>query len=97
MQDQRALLKLNIHVGNQSLVDQFEWDMSDEKNSPEEFALQLCKDLGLGGEFAAAIAYSIRGALFCYMIQDDQDNPSLLKDSSHGTKKPTPIASHRSR
>jgi len=63
VQDQRALLKLNIHVGNQSLVDQFEWDMSDEKNSPEEFALQLCKDLGLGGEFAAAIAYSIRGQL----------------------------------
>lgn len=61
VQDQRALLKLNIHVGNQSLVDQFEWDMSNEDNNPEEFATKLCGDLGLGGEFAAAVAYSIRG------------------------------------
>jgi len=61
--DQRALLKLNIHVGNQSLVDQFEWDMSDDDNSPEEFAIKLCGELGLGGEFIAAVAYSIRGQL----------------------------------
>ncbi|KAI6219815.1 hypothetical protein M3Y99_01638900 [Aphelenchoides fujianensis] len=61
--DQRVVIKLNIHVGNQSLVDQFEWDISDETNSPEEVALRLCSDLGLGGEFAAAVAYSIRGQL----------------------------------
>lgn len=61
--DQRALLKLNIHVGNQSLVDQFEWDMSEPRNSPEQFAQKLCSELGLGGEFVAAIAYSIRGQL----------------------------------
>uniref|UniRef100_A0A914IAV6 SWI/SNF-related matrix-associated actin-dependent regulator of chromatin subfamily B member 1 n=1 Tax=Globodera rostochiensis TaxID=31243 RepID=A0A914IAV6_GLORO len=61
--DQRALLKLNIHVGNQSLVDQFEWDMSDPNNHPEQFAQKLCAELGLGGEFVSAIAYSIRGQL----------------------------------
>uniref|UniRef100_A0AC35TJA3 SWI/SNF-related matrix-associated actin-dependent regulator of chromatin subfamily B member 1 n=1 Tax=Rhabditophanes sp. KR3021 TaxID=114890 RepID=A0AC35TJA3_9BILA len=61
--DQRAILKLNIHVGNQSLVDQFEWDMSDPNNDPEWFAEKLCADLGLGGEFLSAIAYSIRGQL----------------------------------
>ncbi|XP_072034351.1 SWI/SNF-related matrix-associated actin-dependent regulator of chromatin subfamily B member 1-like [Amphiura filiformis] len=60
--DQRVILKLNIHVGNISLVDQFEWDMA-TNNSPEEFAIQLCADLGLGGEFITAIAYSIRGQL----------------------------------
>jgi len=37
-QDQRVIIKLNIHVGNISLVDQFEWDLADEMNSPEEFA-----------------------------------------------------------
>ena len=63
MSDQRAILKLNIHVGNQSLVDQFEWDMSDPNNSPEQFADKLCSELGLGGEFLSAIAYSIRGQL----------------------------------
>jgi len=55
--------QLNIHVGNISLMDQFEWDLSEPQNTPEQFALSLCSDLGLGGEFATAIAYSIRGQL----------------------------------
>ena len=55
--------QLNIHVGNISLVDQFEWDLSNPLNSPEQFARQLCADLGLGGEFVSTIAYSIRGQL----------------------------------
>jgi SWI/SNF-related matrix-associated actin-dependent regulator of chromatin subfamily B protein 1 len=61
--DQRVIVKLNIHVGNTSLVDQIEWDMSDKDNNPEEFAIKLCAELGLGGEFVTAIAYSIRGQL----------------------------------
>nr|CAI5869793.1 unnamed protein product [Callosobruchus analis] len=61
--DQRVIIKLNIHVGNTSLVDQVEWDMSEKNNNPEEFALKLCAELGLGGEFVTAIAYSIRGQL----------------------------------
>ncbi|KAK2174569.1 hypothetical protein NP493_794g01050 [Ridgeia piscesae] len=61
--DQRIILKLNVHVGNISLVDQFEWDMSEFDNSPEEFATKLCAELGLGGEFVTSIAYSIRGQL----------------------------------
>ncbi|XP_046555031.1 SWI/SNF-related matrix-associated actin-dependent regulator of chromatin subfamily B member 1-like isoform X2 [Haliotis rubra] len=61
--DQRVILKLNIHVGNISLVDQFEWDLSEPENSPEEFSTKLCAELGLGGEFVTAIAYSIRGQL----------------------------------
>lgn len=61
--DQRVIVKLNIHVGNTSLVDQVEWDMSEKNNNPEEFAMKLCAELGLGGEFVTAIAYSIRGQL----------------------------------
>ncbi|KAF6023090.1 SMARCB1 [Bugula neritina] len=61
--DQRVIIKLNIHVGNISLVDQFEWDMSEPQNNPESFARTLCADLGLGGEFMSAVAYSIRGQL----------------------------------
>ena len=55
-----------MHVGNISLVDQIEWDLSDTQNSPELFALNLCSDLGLGGEFVTAIAYHIRGQLSWY-------------------------------
>jgi len=61
--DQRVVIKLNIHVGNISLNDQIEWDMSESQNTPEFFAAELCRDLGLGGEFVTAIAYSIRGQL----------------------------------
>ncbi|KAL4223549.1 SWI SNF [Mactra antiquata] len=61
--DQRVILKLNIHVGNISLMDQFEWDISEPDNSPEEFATKICADLSLGGEFVTAIAYSIRGQI----------------------------------
>ena len=44
-------------------VDQFEWDLADENNNPEEFSKKLCGDLGLGGEFVTAVLYSIRGQL----------------------------------
>jgi len=64
--DQRVLIKLNLHVGNVSLQDQFEWDMSEPLNDPEEFARTLCTELGLGGEFVTAISYSIRGQLNWY-------------------------------
>ena len=33
--DRRVIIKLNIQVGNTNLVDQFEWDMADNKNCPE--------------------------------------------------------------
>ncbi|XP_065830577.1 SWI/SNF-related matrix-associated actin-dependent regulator of chromatin subfamily B member 1-like [Oscarella lobularis] len=62
-EDRRVIIKLNIHIGNMSLTDQFEWDMSNPENSPGDFARQLCADLSLGGEFATAIEYSIRGQL----------------------------------
>lgn len=61
--DQRVVIKLNIHVGNTSLVDQVEWDMAEKENNPEQFAMKLCAELGLGGEFVTGIAYSVRGQL----------------------------------
>ncbi|XP_023342102.1 SWI/SNF-related matrix-associated actin-dependent regulator of chromatin subfamily B member 1 [Eurytemora carolleeae] len=61
--DQRVVVKLNIHIGNHSLVDQFEWDIAEENNSPEEYSRKLCSELGLGGEFVTAVLYSIRGQL----------------------------------
>lgn len=65
--DQRVLIKLNIHVGNISLVDQFEWDLNENQCTPEQFSLKLCAELGLGGEFVTAVAYSIRGQISWHM------------------------------
>ncbi|CAG09644.1 unnamed protein product, partial [Tetraodon nigroviridis] len=89
----RPNLQLNIHVGNISLVDQFEWDMSEKENSPEKFALKLCSELGLGGEFVTTIAYSIRGQLSWHQ------RTYAFRYQSHGsggTRKPLQAgSSHR--
>ncbi|EAS28239.1 SWI-SNF complex subunit [Coccidioides immitis RS] len=58
--EMRILIKLNITIGQHTLVDQFEWDINDPYNSPELFAVQMATDLALPGEFATAIAHSIR-------------------------------------
>lgn len=47
----RTIIKLDVTVGNWALIDQFEWDIGNPHNSPEEFAERLGKDLGLSGEF----------------------------------------------
>jgi len=58
--EMRILIKLNITIGQHTLVDQFEWDLNNPLNSPEEFAQQMTNDLSLSGEFTTAIAHSIR-------------------------------------
>lgn len=58
--DMRVQIKLNITIGPHTLVDQFEWDINNPQNSPEEFAQQMANDLSLSGEFMTAIAHCIR-------------------------------------
>lgn len=58
--EMRILIKLNITIGAHTLVDQFEWDINNPLNSPEEFAASLSRELSLSGEFTTAIAHSIR-------------------------------------
>lgn len=57
----RVPLKIDITINNTQLVDQFEWDIFNfEENDPEEFAVVLCDELKLPGEFTTAISHSIR-------------------------------------
>lgn len=58
--EMRILVKLNITIGQHTLVDQFEWDINNPINSPEEFAQSMARDLSLSGEFTTAIAHCIR-------------------------------------
>ncbi|KAK5663936.1 hypothetical protein OQA88_148 [Cercophora sp. LCS_1] len=58
--EMRILVKLNITIGAHTLVDQFEWEINNPMNSPEEFASCMAKDLALSGEFTTAIAHCIR-------------------------------------
>lgn len=58
--EMRILIKLNITIGSVTLVDQFEWEINNPINSPEEFARVMARDLSLSGEFTTAIAHCIR-------------------------------------
>ncbi|KAK8152143.1 hypothetical protein BKA80DRAFT_43707 [Phyllosticta citrichinensis] len=58
--EMRVLIKLNVTIGAHTLVDQFEWDINDPMNSPEEFARSMTAELSLAGEFTTAISHSIR-------------------------------------
>lgn len=58
--EMRILVKLNITIGAHTLVDQFEWEINNPLNSPEEFASSMSKELSLSGEFTTAIAHCIR-------------------------------------
>lgn len=58
--EMRILVKLNITIGAVTLIDQFEWEMNEPDNSPEEFARVMSHDLSLSGEFTTAIAHCIR-------------------------------------
>ncbi|KAK3067302.1 SWI/SNF chromatin-remodeling complex subunit, partial [Teratosphaeriaceae sp. CCFEE 6253] len=58
--EMRILIKLNITIGRITLVDQFEWDINNPLNSPEEFARHTAWENALSGEFTTAIAHSIR-------------------------------------
>lgn len=58
--EMRVLVKLNITIGQITLIDQFEWEINNPLNNPEEFARQMSRELSLSGEFTTAIAHSIR-------------------------------------
>ena len=58
--EMRVLIKINITIDQHTLVDQFEWEINNPLNSPEEFAQQMTRDLSLSGEFTTAIAHCIR-------------------------------------
>lgn len=58
--EMRIMVKLNITIGRITLIDQFEWDINNPLNSPEEFARHMALENALSGEFTTAIAHSIR-------------------------------------
>ena len=58
--EMRITIKLNITIGQHTLIDQFEWEINNPMNVAEDFARQMSRDLSLSGEFTTAIAHSIR-------------------------------------
>ena len=57
-------IEIDARVSNICLKDKFEWDISNSENSPEDFAMTLCNELGLGSEFQTQIALQIREQVY---------------------------------
>lgn len=96
--EMRILIKLNITIGTHTLVDQFEWEINNPLNSPEEFAQCMSRDLSLSGEFTTAIAHCIReqSQLFTrslYIIGHPFDGRPIEDADLLAAFLPTPIAS----
>lgn len=60
------IIKLDIRLDDIVLNDQFEWDINNPENSPDEFAKALCADLGLGSMFILPVAHSIKEQILDY-------------------------------
>lgn len=96
--EMRILIKLNITIGQHTLIDQFEWDINDPQNSPEEFALRMTNDLSLSGEFTTAIAHSIReqAQMFTkslYIVAHPFDGRPIEDPDLSASFLPTPVSS----
>lgn len=97
-EEMRVLIKLNITIGQHTLIDQFEWDINDPQNSPEEFALHMTNELSLSGEFTTAIAHSIReqAQMFTkslYIVAHPFDGRPIEDPDLSASFLPTPVAS----
>jgi SWI/SNF-related matrix-associated actin-dependent regulator of chromatin subfamily B protein 1 len=53
-------IELDLRIDNIQIKDQFEWDMNEPQNSPEEFADTLVTDLGLPEHFKPKISHHLR-------------------------------------
>ena len=56
-------IALNVQLGTTLLQDKFVWDHAERAFTPEQFAEQLCADLGVGGGFVPLVSCSIRDQL----------------------------------
>ncbi|OJD26050.1 hypothetical protein ACJ73_02579 [Blastomyces percursus] len=96
--EMRILVKLNITIGQHTLVDQFEWEINNPLNSPEEFAVQMTKDLSLPGEFTTAIAHSIREQIqlftkSLYILSHPFDGRPIEDPDLKASFQPSPLLS----
>ncbi|KAI8610254.1 hypothetical protein BC830DRAFT_1146641 [Chytriomyces sp. MP71] len=62
----RVTLKIDVSIGNVSVMDNIEWDINCSSNSPERFSEVLCAEMGLSMEFQVAIAHQLRDQIQVY-------------------------------
>lgn len=58
----RVILSIDVQIDNHHLLDHIEWDLRSPL-TPEAFATQLCRELGLSGEAAPLVAHAVHEEL----------------------------------
>ncbi|KAB8346142.1 hypothetical protein FH972_023188 [Carpinus fangiana] len=96
--EMRIKIALNITIGQHTLVDNFDWDINNPHNDPEEFARIMALELSLSGEFTTAITHSIREQcqLFSkslYVSNHQFDGRPIDDTEIQENMLPTPISS----
>ena len=96
--EMRIQIKLNITIGQHQLTDQFDWDINNPLNSPEEFARQMSRDMCLSGDFTTAIAASIHEQIqpytkALYMAGHEFDGRPIEASDIREQLLPTPLSS----
>jgi SWI/SNF-related matrix-associated actin-dependent regulator of chromatin subfamily B protein 1 len=66
-------IELDIRVDKVNLKDRFEWDIANPNNSPEDFARDMCREMGLNGEFCVRIAHQIRDQIILHQKLGERD------------------------
>jgi len=82
------LIKLDLSLRGLRLHDQFLWDAYNPLNSPEDFARDMCCDLGLGGDWLALIAHTIRAQIQRFR---SLDNARRMAPSLPSSTVPAPL------
>ncbi|KAI9669887.1 MAG: Chromatin structure remodeling complex protein sfh1 [Alyxoria varia] len=74
----RCIIHLSVNLLNRLYTDQFEWSLLHPPGLAEHFARQTCADLGLPGEWAAAIAHAIYDSVLKFKRDVCENQGQLL-------------------
>lgn len=61
--EMRVVVNIQLHLAKHLLRDQFEWNLSSNDMTPEEFSKLLCADLSLASDFPPSLAHAIHESL----------------------------------
>ncbi|KAJ3218343.1 hypothetical protein HK099_005097 [Clydaea vesicula] len=82
-EDIKIVIRLDFNIGSMNFKDQFEWPLFGTKlpPTPEDFARQLCADIGIGGQYVAIIAHNIREQVYLGRLNFDEgiNQPPSIK------------------
>jgi chromatin structure-remodeling complex subunit SFH1 len=83
--EMRVVVSLQLHLAKHLLRDQFEWNLSANDITPEEFSKLLCQDLSLSSDFPPSLAHAIHESLLRLKKDALEGNlPLFMNEAAYG-------------